>query len=203
MKHLIIVASLLIVQGLAISQVFAQESYYIIKTDPIAPFFKTGALAFELVVGTNWSLQLKGGFTAKRTELWDSFEGDIKGFHVTPEFRYYLSMGRKNVPPAPFGTYLALWGRIMQFQGGLSGYIGQDLIEKDFLTFESRGVGLSVGHQFLIRVGGKKIATLDLFAGGGFEQETIDANIFSNEQVISTKGTKINPRLGVLLGIPL
>ncbi len=113
----------------------------IIKINPLSLFAATGSFAYERVISEQMSGQLGVQFT--RYSGWVTGGRPLRGYAITPEFRYYFTdVAPKGFYVAPFLRYrhtslegeIALQGR--QFEGTVE--------------ISNFGGGVLIGGQFIL-----------------------------------------------------
>jgi hypothetical protein len=132
--------------------VSAQEKKNIIKTSLTSIFLKTVNLDYEHAFNTNSSFQLGFYYTS-----WTPGDASIKGFAITPEYRYYLSSERE----APSGAYIAPWVRYQNFSSK-SGTVGTTDYVKGTLSIISAGLVVGVQRTFKDKI------SLGAYIGPGY-----------------------------------
>ena len=152
-----------------------------IKTNLFSPILRTGHILYERVINEDMSIQLGffyTGYTDKDTDV------SLKGWGITPEFRYYLSEGTS----APDGWYLAPSFRYQTFT-----VEDNDLDESGTLT--SYGFAMNFGKQMLL----KDIIIVDVFIGPSYNFRNLDAEGDIDTPVSEANGFGI--RIGLVIGI--
>jgi len=123
-----------------------------LKVNILSPLVRTGSFFYEHQVGKQQSVQLGGLFTA-----WSAGNTSIRGFALTPEYRYYVS-GSK---PALAGFYLAPFVRYQQLTLTATDDYSSDEAKASLTTF---GGGVLAGYQLVL----KQRFTLDAFLGPSY-----------------------------------
>jgi hypothetical protein len=153
-----------------------------VKTDLFSAFLRTGVLKYERAFTEDIGFQL--GFFYTGYSPRDS-ESTLKGWGITPEFRYYLSS-----TPAPNGTYLAPNFRYMSLNV-------DDPVENATGTLTSLSFAINLGKQVLL----KDIILIDAWVGPVYAFRSVD---------VSGEGVDTGPlpevdgfgiRLGIAIGI--
>lgn len=150
-----------------------------IKTDLFSAILRTGTLKFENAFTEDISVQLGffyTGFHAFGTET------TVRGYGITPEFRYYLSS-----TPAPNGTYLAPNVRYYSFT-----LADPDVTAEGTLTNVSLAVNL--GKQVLL----KDVVVIDAWVGPSYNFRSISS---SEYDLGFSGGNGFGMRLGIAIGI--
>ena len=109
-------------------------------------------------------------------------EAKLRGFGITPEFRFYLSD-----TPAPVGTYLAPNFRYMSQKA-------EDPTINEIATLTSYGLAINLGKQWML----KDIILIDIWVGPAYNFRTLD-DPSGEVDVEGADGFGI--RLGLALGI--
>ena len=203
MKRFIIFLPLLV---LFVSLLQGQQPTHNLKINPLSPLTRTYEVAYEYSAATHFSLQLSGGWVYYNPELWDGLGGKVRGYQLSPEFRYFLGQILGSNQEAPFGFYVGGWFQYQQLSGELSGYVNEgnkaEFISREFLNMESYAGGLSLGHQFPLKWKGNEYGSLDIFAGLGYQSADMGATLFANEETIPLARKGLAPRIGIWLGFP-
>jgi hypothetical protein len=143
MKTIVNICGALLLVVLAFATSSAQKG--VIKLNILSPVVKTLNLQYEHAVGSSNSYQLGLFYTGA-----SSGSTDIKGFGITPEFRFYLSATK-----APQGTYIAPFARYQNF----------DLTDgPNRAKLHTFGGGLIIGKQWIF----KEIIAFDVFIGPSY-----------------------------------
>jgi len=163
------------------SVLYAQDTQKMnaIKTDLFSPFLRTGVLKYERAFTKDISVQL--GFFYTGYSPGDT-EAKLRGFGITPEFRFYLSD-----TPAPVGTYLAPNFRYMSQKA-------EDPTINEIATLTSYGLAINLGKQWML----KDIILIDIWVGPAYNFRTLD-DPSGEVDVEGADGFGI--RLGLALGI--
>jgi hypothetical protein len=168
-----------------------------ISVSPANILFKTIGISFEHALETQWSIALKASGTYFNTIIWDSFEGTLEGYSLTPEMRYYMS------DHAPHGIYMAAWAKY----GNHRFFINDPKEAATKLTlFQQKGfqTGGSLGWQFGIgkKSKGMPFLTVDTSVGGGYKFNTIDTRFATTGRFLHLKGRGFSPLFDILIGVP-
>ena len=152
-----------------------------IKTNLFSPIIRTGHILYERVINDDMSFQLGffyTGYTDRDTDA------SLKGWGITPEFRYYLSESS-----APAGFYLAPSLRYMSLTA-------EEPIYDDSATLTSFGIAINLGGQWLF----KDVIILDVFVGPSYNFRNLESTVDDYEAPINgVNGFGI--RGGVVLGV--
>ncbi|GAA4455949.1 hypothetical protein GCM10023189_24410 [Nibrella saemangeumensis] len=157
----------------------------VLKANLISPFFRTANVSFEKVIKQDRSLQVGFYYTGLRYK-----NTRFNGYGVTPEYRMYLSVDRKD---APQGFYLAPFLRYQQFSlTQVDTRVGGSLT--------TYGGGVTAGYQALF----SDRITLDAFLGPSYNNGRVraDAGLVQSPFAISIF-TGFLVRGGLNIGIKL
>jgi hypothetical protein len=132
----------------------------IIKVNFLSPFAATGSFFYERVINEQMSLQLGLSYTSISTgRIIPALFGDtrvrLKGYAITPEFRYYLSSTE-----APRGFFVAPFIRYRHSDAFARIQRDGRTIEAD-ADLSTLGAGIMIGGQWIF---GKHIS-MDMFMG--------------------------------------
>ncbi|MBX9890955.1 MAG: DUF3575 domain-containing protein [Chitinophagaceae bacterium] len=125
MKQLLIAGALLVS---LVASAQDGEKKNLVKVNMLSPLVRTGSFFYERKIGTNSSLQLGVFYTGSKFD-----ELKLRGFGITPEFRYYASE-----KGAMEGFYLAPFLRYQHYEI-------TELMNKG--TLNTFGGGLLIGKQ--------------------------------------------------------
>jgi opacity protein-like surface antigen len=142
MKKILLAAAVLCVGITAINaQKVSQENNF--KVNILSPIVRTGSVFYERKLGESTTGQLGFFYTGYSI---DNLK--LRGFGITPEFRYYASPDKG----AMNGFYLAPFARYQNYT------LTEDANKG---TFSSIGGGLLIGNQWMLKGG----INIDLFIG--------------------------------------
>jgi hypothetical protein len=147
----IIVLSALFALTVTASKAQQAEPTNNIKVNILSPIVRTGSVFYERKLGASTSGQLGVFYTG-----YSSDGLKLRGFGVTPEFRYYASKDKG----ALNGFYLAPFVRYQNYT------ISEDANKGELSTF---GGGLLLGNQWLLKGG----LNIDLFAGPSYNSGSV------------------------------
>jgi hypothetical protein len=166
--HLLCCAVLLVLlPGTAVAQKPLVESPgTIVKINPMSLFVKTCNLQIEQRLSTRFSAQLGIAFGGPTVNVYSPnlpkpIDYTLVG--ITPEFRYFLSFQRRQVPR---GSYLGAYLRVQRVNKSYEviaydpDYFHEVPAEVD-IRINSLGGGFVVGYQFFL----KKRVAIDIFMG--------------------------------------
>lgn len=158
----------------------------IIKINILSPIASTASLFYERGLNENSSLQL--GLFYTNVSIIDT---KIRGFGITPEYRYYLSE-KGNMQ----GFFVAPFLRYQNFQ--LTSEVTLFNAQEDNATFSGIGGGLLIGGQWIF----KKRISLDLWGGPSYSGGNIKLEGNSTEDDFSTGPfSGFGLRAGITLGV--
>jgi hypothetical protein len=158
----------------------------IIKINILSPIASTASLFYERGLNETSSLQLGLFYTGASVE-----DTKIRGFGITPEFRYYLSE-KGNMQ----GFFVAPFLRYQNFQ--LTDEASNTNNEENKATFNSIGGGLLIGGQWIF----KKRISLDLWGGPSYSGGNLKVDGDGTEDDFSTGlFNGFGLRAGVTLGV--
>lgn len=181
MKKLLLSAALL--AGLHTA---ASAQTQALKVNILSPLVNTGSFFYEHQVGEHRSLQLGGLFTA-----WSTGNTKIRGFALTPEYRFYLSDSK----PALEGFYFAPFVRYQNLTLTVTDEYSPDKAEASLNTF---GGGLLAGYQVVF----KKRFTLDGFLGPSYNGGSLKVTMGNASETFDAGAFKgFGIRTGVTFGI--
>ena len=152
-----------------------------VKTDLFSPILRTFTLKYERAFTDDISGQLGFFYTGYHPR--DS-ESTLKGFGITPEFRFYLSD-----TPAPNGTYLAPNFRYMSLTV-------DDPIANEEATLTVYGFAINLGKQVLF----KDIVVIDAWVGPSYNFRSIEETVGTFDVGIP-EVNGFGLRLGIAIGI--
>jgi hypothetical protein len=154
----------------------------VIKANLLSPIVRTANFSYERAMNDNSSLQLGFFYTGAR-----SGEVKLRGWAVTPEYRFYLSS-----TPAPHGVYVAPWFRYQNLDA-------EDETTGIYTsgTLTSYGGGIVVGKQWIF----KERVSLDIFIGPQYFSANFDEDPGSTGSVEVATADGFWFRFGFNLGI--
>ncbi|MBN8664957.1 MAG: DUF3575 domain-containing protein [Chitinophagales bacterium] len=147
MKQLLIAGALLVS---LVASAQDGEKKNLVKVNMLSPLVRTGSFFYERKIGTNSSLQLGVFYTGSKFD-----ELKLRGFGITPEFRYYASE-----KGAMEGFYLAPFLRYQHYEI-------TELMNKG--TLNTFGGGLLIGKQWIFTKG----ISVDMFAGPSYNTGSV------------------------------
>lgn len=177
MKKIFFVALLFAASGTVL---FAQqgEPSSTVKVNLLSPVIRTFSGFYEHALGKSFSLQLGVAYTGASID-----EVKLRGWGITPEFRYYASQKGKLQ-----GIYLAPYGRLNSLKGS-------DLNASGTIT--TIGGGLLVGHQWIVGKG----FVVDVFLGPSYSNARVKGNNSENEIEVPETIDGVGVRAGLTIGI--
>lgn len=150
MKKILLAATVLFVGITAVSaQKVSQENNF--KVNIFSPLVRTASVFYERKLGASTTGQLGFFYTGYSI---DNLK--LRGFGITPEFRYYASQDKG----AMNGFYLAPFVRYQNYT------LTEDANKGEFTSF---GGGLLIGNQWMLKGG----LNIDLFIGPSLSSGTI------------------------------
>ncbi len=164
--------------------VFAQsEVKNIFKVNLLSPIVRTGSFFYERVITEKSTAQLGFFYTG-----WSSSGTKIRGFGITPEYRFYVS----NSKQAPQGFFVAPFLRYQNLE-----LTTDAAAEKATLT--AFGGGLVIGGQWIF----SERISLDVFGGPSLNSRRFKAttNGTTEEDFTLTGFGSFGLRFGVTVGI--
>jgi hypothetical protein len=189
MKNLF--SAFLLVAILFVSQVSqAQDGpKNIVKVNFLSPIVSTASLFYERVISESASVQLGFLYTGAGIGSGDT-KTTIRGFAITPEFRYYLSE-----KGAPQGFFVAPYLRYQNYQlTAKDAFTSTD--EK--ATFSGFGGGAVVGGQWIF----KQRVSLEVFGGPGYTSRNVKYEGTATEDDFTFGGLSgFTFRFGATVGI--
>ena len=163
--------------------VFAQSPQNVIKLNIFSPIVRTLSVSYEKALSTDNSFQINVLYTGYSID-----DTKLRGFGITPEYRFYLSESKD----APAGFYL---GPFLRYQN-LNLTIEDD-VSDDEATLSTIGGGLLVGGQWIF----KDKISLDTFIGPSYNAGDIKVKDGANEESFSTGiFSGFGVRFGVTVG---
>jgi Protein of unknown function (DUF3575) len=155
----------------------------IFKVNVLSPIVRTGSFFYERVITEKSSAQLGFFYTGFSTG-----ETRIRGFGITPEYRFYLS----NSKEAPTGFYVGPYLRYQNIEFKVDGSISESARLTGF------GGGLVLGGQWVF----SDIIALDIFAGPNYNGRRLTYEGGATEDDFNFTGFgSFGLRLGVTLGV--
>lgn len=152
-----------------------------VKTNLFSPILRTGHLLYERVINEDMSIQLGFFYTAYTDSDTDV---SLKGWGITPEFRYYLS----EETSAPDGFYLAPSFRYQTFTV-------EDPSDSESGTLTSFGFAVNFGKQMLL----KDIIIVDAFLGPSYNFRNLETEGDIDTPISEADGFGI--RIGLVIGV--
>lgn len=153
-----------------------------LKTDLFSVILRTGVLKYERAFTEDISGQV--GFFYTGYSPRDS-ESTLKGWGITPEFRYYLSS-----TPAPNGTYLAPNFRYMSLKV-------TDPVENAEGTLTSYSFAINLGKQVVL----KDVIAIDAWVGPLYAFRSVSASAEGADTGPLPEVNGFGIRLGIAIGI--
>ncbi|MEY2638879.1 MAG: hypothetical protein RIR90_361 [Bacteroidota bacterium] len=147
MKQLLIAGALLVS---LVASAQDGEKKNLVKVNMLSPLVRTGSFFYERKISSNSSLQLGVFYTGSKFD-----ELKLRGFGITPEFRYYASE-----KGAMEGFYLAPFLRYQHYEI-------TELMNKG--TLNTFGGGLLIGKQWIFTKG----ISVDMFAGPSYNTGSV------------------------------
>jgi hypothetical protein len=189
MKKALCLFTLAFLIGLAATtSSYAQtERKNLIKVNFLSPIVSTGSFFYERVISEISSVQLGLFYTGASIGSGDA-ETKVRGFGITPEYRFYLSE-----KGAPQGFFIAPYVRYQNF-ALTSTFDGTE----DKATFSGFGGGAVLGGQWLF----KDRVSLEVFGGPGYSGGAFKYEGDATEDDFTTTGFDgFTFRFGATVGI--
>ncbi|WP_321516310.1 DUF3575 domain-containing protein [Marinifilum fragile] len=164
---------------LLLSVSFAKAQKTVVKANMLSPLVRTGSFFVEHQLNDNSSLQLGLLYTGK---TWD--ETQIRGWGVTPEYRFYLSDS-----PAPKGFFVAPYARYLHFE------LENESHNK--AKMNGLGAGLIIGQQYIF----KERVSFEWFFGPGYTNIDLDVKSGVEDDFETGSWDGFTLRAGITLGI--
>jgi hypothetical protein len=154
----------------------------LIKVNLLSPIVRTGSFFYERVINEKSSAQLGFFYTG-----WSSSGTQIRGYGITPEYRFYVS----NKKQSPQGFFVAPFLRHQSLNLSLDS-------GAEKATLSSFGGGLMIGGQWLF----SDVISLDVFGGPNYNARSFKAttNGTTEEDFTLTGFGNFGFRFGVSIG---
>ena len=161
---------------------FANAQTTTIKANLLSPIVRTGSFFIEHAISEEASIQLGGLYTGASID-----DTKLRGFAITPEFRYYLSESGQKLD----GFYIAPFLRYQNLEL-------TDDSEPGKATLQTFGGGVTIGRQWIF----KDRISLDLFIGPKYGSSKFDLKDGATEEQFSIGGLDgFGIRGGIALGV--
>ncbi|MBT29264.1 MAG: hypothetical protein CMO01_06345 [Thalassobius sp.] len=161
--------------------VFAQAPQNVIKLNIFSPIVRTLSVSYERALSTDNSFQVNVLYTGYSID-----DTKLRGFGITPEYRFYLSESKD----APAGFYIGPFLRYQNLNLEIEG-------TTDEATLSTFGGGLLIGGQWLF----KDKISLDTFIGPSYNAGSVDVKDGADEDTFSTGiFSGFGVRFGVTVG---
>ncbi len=184
---------------------FAQRTYYneftpknVVKFNVISPYFQTYHLAYHRKLAYKMSAQIGVSYTHDfaRNQI------IVRGFSITPEFRYHLTNLRSDGQLSPAGIYLAGAFRFTQLSLRKTIDVGVGGLEVT-APYTQLGFSALIGQQFLLE--DKEVLldnklTLDFFGGVTLNTGALLPPFTEIKEPVNFGVISLSLRLGVCLG---
>ena len=183
----------------------AQRSYYneftpknVVKFNIISPYFQTYHLAYHRKIAYKMSGQIGASYTHDfaRNQI------IVRGFSITPEFRYHLTNMRSDGQLSPAGIYLAAAFRFTQLSLRKTVDIGIGGLEV-ISPYTQLGISAIIGQQILFEDKGALLdnkLTLDFFGGITYNYGVLSPPFLEIKSLPIGAAASLSLRLGVCLG---
>jgi hypothetical protein len=182
MRKIALLFVLGIIIALPVQKLHAQPvKSNVVKTNLFSPIIRTGHLLYERVLNEDMSAQLGffyTGFTIAETT-------QLRGFGITPEFRYYLSN-----KAAPAGIYAAISPRYNSFTL-------KNENENAEATWSAFGAALNIGAQALL----KDVVTLEAYLGPAYSAGSLDVTVGNEDDFDIGSLDGFGIRFGITVGV--
>lgn len=185
-----------------ITPLFAQQYDIrgVAKIEPLALATSTLSLSYEQVISQQVSVQIGGGISMKNVELWEGLGGEVFGYTLRGQARYYfLPSYSKQQAYAPEGMYVGVWGRYNSLRATMD--IGGESAE--MLNGAAYSGGALGGFQVWIKHNKRALALLDVFMGVGYKLADYNGRFAERGKLIAYTSSGLVPRFGLSLGLPL
>ncbi len=183
----------------------AQRTYYneftpknVVKFNVISPYFQTYHLAYHRKIAYKMSAQIGVSYTHDfaRSQI------IVRGFSITPEFRYHLTNMRSDGQLSPAGIYLAGAFRFTQLSLHKTIDIGVGGLEVTS-AYTQLGFSALIGQQILLE--DKDVLldnklTLDFFGGITYNYGALNPPFLEIKSLPIGAFASLSLRLGVCLG---
>jgi hypothetical protein len=161
----------------------------IVKINFLSPIVSTASLFYERVISESSSVQLGLLYTGAGIGSGDT-KTTIRGFAITPEFRYYLSE-----KGAPQGFFIAPYLRYQNYE--LTAKDAQTSTDEK-ATFSGFGGGVLVGGQWIF----KQRISLEVFGGPGYTSRNVKYEGTATEEDFTFGGLSgVTFRFGATIGV--
>ncbi len=184
---------------------FAQRTYYneftpknVVKFNVISPYFQTYHLAYHRKIAYKMSAQISASYTHDfaRNQI------IVRGFSVTPEFRYHLTNMRSDGQLSPAGIYLAGAFRFTQLSLRKTIDTGVGGLEVTS-PYTQLGFSALIGQQILLEDTGVWLdnkLTLDFFGGITYNYGALNPPFLEIKTLPIGAFASLSLRLGVCVG---
>ena len=183
----------------------AQRSYYneftpknVVKFNVISPYFQTYHLAYHRKIAYKMSAQLGVSYTHD----FALNQIIVRGFSITPEFRYHLTNMRSDGQLSPAGIYLAGAFRFTQLSLHKTVDVGVGGL-KVSAPYTQLGISALIGQQILLEDKGILLdnkLTLDFFGGISVNYGALIPPFLEVKGPVNFGAVSLSLRLGVCLG---
>lgn len=171
----------------------------IVKIEPLALATSTLSVRYEQVMSQQFSVQLGGSFSDKAISFWDGLGGDVMGYSLNGQARYYFLPGYTTQEArAPEGMYVAAWGRYKYLRATMD--IGGE--QAEMLQGAAYSGGLLGGFQVWLRYKKHRLLLLDAYMGMGYKLADYNGRFAERGKLIAYTSSGLVPRFGVALGLP-
>ncbi len=182
MKKLLLV-SLIAIAAITLEGQAQTEKKNLFKVSLLSPIVRTGSVFYERVITEKSSVQL--GFFYTGFSIADT---RVRGFGITPEYRFYVSA--KN--GAPTGFYVGPYLRYQNLEFSI------DANTREKARLSAFGGGLVVGGQWVF----SDIISLDIFGGPNYNARNVTYEGGATENSFNFTGFgNFGLRAGITLGI--
>ncbi len=161
-----------------------------IKINPMGLVFHNVSLLFERSLNDHWTLQMGAGYRwggdlPKVFGLGDlivsSNTRGLRGYHITPELRYYFNFCECG--GSPTGLYTGIYTRYTKYYGDLNFHYwnGTEYIDAAVASnFSEMGAGIQLGYQFVFK---ERFSVDFMFAGPRLSTYRLKCSIDSDYAV--------------------
>ncbi len=158
---------------------FAKAQNTVVKGNLLSPLVRTGSFFVEQKLNDNSSIQLGLLYTGAKIN-----DTKIRGFGITPEYRFYLSESA-----APEGFFVAPYAR----------YLNYDLTNDDRTkaNMQSFGAGLIIGQQYIF----KERVSFEWFFGPAYTNADLDVKSGVENDFDTDNWDGFTLRAGLTVGI--
>jgi hypothetical protein len=175
-----------------------------VKLNVIGLALHNVSLFYERSLNDHWTLQAGtgyrwGGGLPKVFGMGDlivsSKTTGLRGYHISPELRYYFNFCE--CESSPSGLYTGLYTRYTKYYGDLNFHYWTDTEYADAAVasnFSEMGVGIQIGYQFIFK---KRFSVDFMFAGPRLSTYRLKCSIDSDyaEELTPIIEEEINRRL--------